>query len=146
MWAQLCLGALAFADIRSGRKGTTFVARSDLDGDCDLPVLDADRVGADAQAGGGETFAGGDIELDAVPGAGDDFALADPLEAPAGGRRAGGGAVYRAGAERPELVGADVGQGVERAGDVEDADFGTSEFHHAVRAGWEVFDWSDDVL
>src|SRR5688572_30240000 len=43
-----------------------------------LPILDSYRVGAHAQPGRGEALTGDDVELDAVPRAGDDLTLAHP--------------------------------------------------------------------
>ena len=89
---------------------------------------------------------GGDVELDAVPGAGDYLALAHPGELPARRCRAGGGAIHRPGAERPELVRADVRKGVQFASDVEDADLDTADLHDAVAGGREIVDCADDVF
>src|SRR5215212_124805 len=79
--------------------------------DChlDLSVLDGYRIGAHAQPGRGEALTSRDIELDAVPRAGDDLTLAHPLELPVSRGGAGHRAVDRPRAEWTELMGTDVG-------------------------------------
>lgn len=89
---------------------------------------------------------GGDIKLNPVPGAGDDFAVADPGELPVRGGGAGGGAVDGALAEGAELVRADVRQGVQLAVDVEDANGDAAKLHHLVAARREVAQRAGVVL
>src|SRR5688572_15702840 len=97
-----------------------------------LSILDGYGVGAHAQTGRGEALAGDDVELDAVPRAGDDLALAHPLESPACRGGAGHRAVDRPRAERTKLMGTDIGEGVKFSIDVEDADLDSPKLHDAV--------------
>src|SRR5215207_7013862 len=89
------------------------------DRDLYLPILDRDRVGAHAQSMRGEALAGSDIELDAMPGAGDDLTLAHPRELPVSRGGAGHRAVDRPRAEGTKLMGTNIGEGVKVAVDVE---------------------------
>src|SRR5918994_4928903 len=73
--------------VRTGRFGSVagsgtiiLIAPILSDRDLYLPILDRHRVGAYAQARRGEALAGGYIELDAMPRAGDDLTLAHPRE------------------------------------------------------------------
>src|SRR4051794_3165753 len=80
-----------------------------LDRNLDLTFLDRDGICSHAQAGRGETLAGHDVELDAMPGTGDDLPLTSPGEFPTGRRGTGRGAIDRAFTERAKLVGANIG-------------------------------------
>src|SRR3954465_12960700 len=96
----------------TGSGTIVFIARILSDCDLHLPVLDGHRVGAHAQPGRGEALAGSDVELDAVPGAGDDLTLAHPLELPLSRGGASHRSVDRPCAERAKLMGTDIGEGV----------------------------------
>src|SRR5688572_20706215 len=105
---------------------------NESDRDLYLPILDSYRVGAHAQPGRGEALAGGDIELNAVPWAGNDLTLAHPRELPISRGGAGHRAVDRPRAERTKLMGTDIGEGVKFSIDVEDADLDSPKLHDAV--------------
>src|SRR5215218_7289111 len=114
--------------------GTIILIESPLsDRHLDLPVLDGYRIGAHAQPGRGEALTSRDIELDAVPWAGDDLTLAHPLELPISRGGAGHRAVDRPRAERTELMGRDIGEGVKLSVHIEDADLDASQLEHAMR-------------
>src|SRR5215210_6354332 len=112
----------------------------------DLPVLDGYRIGAHAQPGRGEALASGDIELDAVPRAGDDLALAHPLERPASRGGAGHRAVDRPRAERTKLMGTDIGEGVKVSVHIEDPDLDPPQLHDAVCPRRERLNRPHDIL
>src|SRR5829696_9066453 len=99
----------------------------------DLPVLDGYRIGAHAQPGRGEALTSHDIELDAMPRAGDDLTLAHPLEFPVSRGGASHRAVDRPRAEWTELMGTDIGKGVKLSVHIEDADLDASQLEHAMR-------------
>ncbi len=101
--------------------------------DDDLIVLDGDGVGADADFRAGEGTARGDVELPAMPRAGEDFAVAHPLMLPARFGVAAHRAIHRALAERPERVRANIRQRVERAIDIEDADLDIANSDNPMR-------------
>src|SRR5215213_11975800 len=95
----------------AGSGTIVLIARILSDRDFYLPVLDGDRVGAHAQPGRGEALAGGDIELDAVPRAGENLTLTHPLKLPVSRGGAGHRAVDRSRAEGAKLMGTEIGEG-----------------------------------
>src|SRR5215217_905917 len=112
----------------------------------DLPVLDGYRIGAHAQPGRGEALTSHDIELDAMPRAGDDLTLAHPLEFPVSRGGASHRAVDRPRAEWTELMGTDVGKGVIVSVDIEDADLNSSQRDDAMRPRRKCLRRPHDVL
>src|SRR5215212_6260621 len=121
----------------TGSGTIVLIARILSDRDFYLPVLYGYRVGAHPQPGRGEALTGGDIELDAVPRAGDDLTLAHPRELPVSRGGAGHRAVDRSRAERTKLMGTDVWEGVKVSVHIEDADLDPPQRDHTMRARWK---------
>src|SRR3954453_7125973 len=130
----------------TGSGTIVFIARILSDCDLYLPVLDGYRVGAHAQPGRGEALSGGDIELDAVPRAGDDLTLAHPRELPVSRGGAGHRAVDRTRAERTKLVRTDIGQGVKVSIHIEDTDLDAPQLHHTMRPWRKLIYWPHHIL
>src|SRR5215217_7389966 len=117
----------------TGSGTIVLIARILSDRDFYLPVLYGYRVGAHPQPGRGEALTGGDIELDAVPRAGDVLTLTHPGKLPVSRGGAGHRAVDRPRAERTKLVGTDIGEGVKVPVHIEDADLDPPQSHYTMR-------------
>ena len=87
--------------------------------DNDSPVLDADVVPPQPNLSQGEALPRRDVKFHPVPGTGDHLTFQSPEVVPIVGFIIHEGAGNTPGAERPELMWADVRQGVKRAIDVE---------------------------
>src|SRR5215207_3052169 len=111
-----------------------------------LSILDRYRVGAHAQSRRGEALAGGDVELDAMPGAGDDLTLAHPRELPVRRDGAGHRAVDRPRAKGTKLMRTDIREGVKLAVYVEDTDLDPSQRDYAMRPRRKLLYSPHDIL
>ena len=78
------------------------------------------------------TVAGWTVEFERVPGTGHHLSLPDPRQFPVGVRAVIDRSRNASFAQRPTLVGAQVGQAVERAADVEDPDLAIRRAHDPV--------------
>src|SRR5207247_8701291 len=104
-------------------------------------LLDGDWIEPQAATAIRERPAGEQIELPAMPRAGEDLALAAPAEL--AGRRGERGSTEAAAADRRLLVRADVEHRHKRAVDVEHPDRASLDLDDLPLTGWDLADFRD---
>src|SRR5690606_16186908 len=111
--------------------------RSDLHDD--VVALARHLVPADPDVLEGQTLPGGNVELQPVPGADDNFAVVHPFRLPVGflARLQRAGQDVRL-AHRPRHVRTDIGQSVQVPLDVEDTELSAVDIHHSMAVVREV--------
>jgi len=107
---------------------------------------DVHRELSQAHVRQGEAAAGGDVELERVPGAGNDLLVVEPREPVAGMGSIVECAGDRTGAQGSALMGTEIRDRVPGAFDVEDPDLAVTYPDDVVGVLGEVLGSSEDVL